>query len=324
MTEPSRLARLNAIKLAALVRDHLGADEEFVPGEFPGGAALLRGSQAWVLVAERPERSLGAALAWALRQGATSLDLVADTATGLLARRAASFTLPISVWHAEGRLLLPAVAEPLPVPPAVPDAHRAFVDVIAQSGATPHEEFGVLSGEVKGLEVCRVVDDEYLHSTRLEVGVGVHDREAFAMLHGDQPAPVALARVVGAVTEHRGAGPTGHPLSRLAQERWLRARLVDDPALIGATEVVLAEPPVPRLNLKDPVPCVAVATVAGEQVAVVCSMGVDLDAVPYAVDARAALGLERCLLVVPARDALPVQHLLADAVRPPVSIVPVD
>jgi hypothetical protein len=81
---------------------------------------------------------------------------------------------------------------------------------------------------------------------------------------------------------------------------------------------------VPRLNLKDPVPCVAVATIEGERVAVVCSMGVDLDAVPYAVDARVALGLPRCLLVVPTRDAIPVQHLLAEAARPAVTIVPVD
>jgi hypothetical protein len=324
MTDPSRLARLNAIKLATLVRDHVGGEPELEPGEFPGGAALRLGGDAWVLLADRPERGLGAAMAWALRQGATGLQLVAESATGLLARRAAAFTLPISVWHAEGRVLLPALAEPLPEPPPVPAAHRDFIDVIVQSGAVPHEEFGVLSGEVRGLEVCRVVDDPYLHTIRLEVGVGVHDREAFAALHGDQPAPVALARVVEAVTKYRVLGLTGHPLGRLAQERLLRARLVDAPELIGAEAVVLAEPPVPRVNLKDPVPCVAVATIGGERVAVVCSMGVDLDAVPFAVDARAAVGLERCLLVVPTRDAIPVQHLLAAAVRPSVVIVPVD
>jgi hypothetical protein len=324
MTDPSRHARLNAIKLAALVRDHVGDTVDLVPGEFPGGAALRRADEAWVLVAQAPARGLGPALAWAIRQGATSLHVVAETATGLLARRAAAFTMPVSVWHAEGRVLLPALAEPLPDPPAVPATHREFIDTIVQSGAVPHEEFGVLSGEVQGLEVCRVVDDPYLHVTRLEVGVGLHDREAFATLHGDQPAPVALARVVDAVTRHRGQELTGHPLGRLAQERLLRARLVADPNLIGATQVVLAEPPVPRTNLKDPVPCVAVATIEGDRVAVVCSMGVDLDAVPYAVDARAALGLQRCLLVVPSRDAIPVQYLLAAAARPPVIIVPVD
>ena len=325
MNDPSRLARLNAIKLAALVRDHLGGDDpQLVPGEFPGGAALRRGDEAWVLLAERPERGLGGALAWAIRQGAAALHVVAESATGLLARRAAGFSLPVSVWHAEGRILLPAVAEPLPVPGEVPPAHREFAAVIAEAGAEPQEEFGVLSGEVAGLEVCRVVHDPFLDVDRLEVGVGAHDREAFLALHGDRPSAPALADVVRSVTEHRLSGATVHPLARLAQERLLRARLVESPGTIGASSVVPAPPPVPRPNLKDPVPCCATAVVDGRTVAVVCSAGVDLDAVPFAVDARAALGTEECLLVVPRRDAIEVQRLLAAAAQPPVTIVPVD
>jgi hypothetical protein len=51
---------------------------------------------------------------------------------------------------------------------------------------------------------------------------------------------------------------------------------------------------------------------------------VDLDAVPYAVDARLAAGIELCVLVMPHRDVLPVQQLLAGTASPPVTIVPVD
>jgi hypothetical protein len=329
MNDPSRLARLHSIKLAALVRDHLGGHPALLPGEFADGAALLcddprSTNTAWVLVAERPERGLGAALAWALRQGASALHLVAENGTGLLARRAGGFGFPVVVWHAEGRTLLPAVPEPLPVPPPVPDAHRAFTETIVDAGATPGEEFGVLFGEVAGLEVCRVVDDPYLQILRLEVGVGVHDREAFLALHGDRPSAPALADVVQAVVRHRVRPGTGHPLSWLAQERLLRAELVAHPELIGASSVELAAPPVARTNLKDPVPCVAVAVIDGVRTTVVCSVGVDLDAVPYCVDARLATGVGRCVLVVPRRDALPVQQLLADVASPPVAIVPVD
>jgi hypothetical protein len=329
MNDPSRLARLNNIKLTALVRDHLGGDPTFRPGEFAGGAALLHGDEsadvdAWVLLAERPDRGLGAALAWALRQGATALHVVAESGTGLLARRANGFALPIGVWHAEGRMLLPAVAEPLPTPPAVPETHQAFTDTIREAGATPGEEFGVLFGEVAGLEVCRVVDDPYLHSVRLEVGVGAHDREAFLALHGDKPSAPALADVVRSVVRHRVRPGTGHPLSWLAQERLLRAELVAHPEMIRASWVAIAAPPVPRTNLKDPVPCVAVAEIDGVRTTVVCSVGVDLDAVPYCIDARLAAGIEPCVLVVPRRDVLPVQQLLAEAASPPVTIVPVD
>ncbi len=323
MNDPSRLARLNAIKLAALVRDHQGGEPDLQPGEFAAGAGLVLDGEAWVLLADKPERGLGGAVAWALRQGCTALHVVAETATGLLARRAAGFVVPISVWYAEGRVLLPAVPEQLPGSPEVPATHREFFGLIADSGAEPREEFGVLFGEVAGLEVCRVVDDAHTGETRLEVGVGAHDREAFLALHGDRPSAPALAEIVQVVTKHRLHGATGHPLSKLGQERLLRWRLVHDPSLIGAAHVELAPPPVPRPNLKDPVPCCAVAVIDGVPTAVVCTVGVDLDAVAYAIDARQSLGLESCVLVMPARDALDVQRLLAGATRPPIVIVPV-
>ncbi len=324
MNDPSRLARLNSIKLAALVRDHLGGQPLLVAGEFAGGAGLRHGTDAWALLHHHPARGLGGALAWALRQGAASLHIVAEEATGLLARRAVHFAFPISVWHAEGRVLLPGVAEPLPVVPPVPAAHRELEDAIAAAGAVPGHEFGVLFGEVEGLEVCRVVDDEFTGAVRLEVGIGAHDREAFLALHGDRPSAPALADVVQSVVRHRVRPGTGHPLSRLAQERWLRARLVAEPSLLDATSIHIVEPPLPRPNLKDPVPCGAIATIAGESVLVVCSTGVDLDAVPFAVDARLSTGVERCMVVVPRRDALAVQELLAATARPPIAIVPVD
>ena len=327
VTDPARLARLHAVKLQALVRDHLGGGPEvaaaLVPGEFAAGAALLHGTDAWVLVADHPERGLGGALAWALRHGATGLHVVADTGTGQLARRAAHFSLPIQVWHAEGRALLPAVAEPLPEVGEVPAHHREFEPVMVVAGAVPLVEHGVLVGEVHGLEVCRVVDDPFTGDVRLEVGVGAHDREAFQMMHGNRPTTEALADVVRTVAEYRRPGAHGHPLNRLAQERAVRARLIADPGLIGASSLAAAQPPLPRPNLKDPVPCVARAVVDGAEVTVVCSVGVDLDAVPYAVDARAAVGTQHCLLVLPARDALPLQLQLAALASPPVEVVAV-
>jgi len=326
MNQSSRRPQLNAIKLRALVREHLGVDDATLPadaGEFGGGAALFVNSAAWVLLDERPERRLGAALAWALRREAAQLHVLADQATGVLARRAEGFDYPINVWHVEGRTLLPAVVEPLPGPPVVPSEHEIWTDVIAQGGALPVIEHGVLAGEVEGLEVCRVVTDADTGEVRLEVGVGAHDRGAFQMLHGNRPTTEALADVVGSVSSHRQLGAPRHPLNMLAQERALRARLVAEPHLIGATTVRAAGPPIPRPNVKDPIPCVAVATIDGRPVAVVCSSGVDLDLVPYALDARAALGVDECLLVLPARDALDIQRRLAMLAAPPLIVLPV-
>ncbi len=330
MNQPTRRSQLNAIKLRALVRDHLGVDDAAMPaesGEFGGGAALLFaspvGAAAWVLLDEHPERGLGAALAWALRKDAAELHVVADRATGTLARRAQGFSFPINVWHAEGRTLLPAVAEPLPVAPPVPAEHEIWTDVISQGGARPVIEHGVLAGEVEGLEVCRVVTDAYTDEVRLEVGVGAHDREAFQMLHGNRPTTEALADVVGSVGAHRQHGAPRHPLNMLAQERALRTRLVSEPQLIGAVSVTPSAPPVPRPNLKDPVPCVAIADIEGAPVVVVCSSGVDLDLIPYAIDARMAVSGGRCVVVLPGRDALDVQRRIAALASPPITVLTV-
>lgn len=315
--------QLLAIKLAALVRDHHApASVVLHPGEFGAGAALIAGSVAWVLLDDRPERGLGPALAWALRQKATEVNVLAEEGVGVLARRARGWTLPVHVWQIVGRALHPGVAESLPAAAALPSDHAPLEHLIRDAGAEPIVEHGVLRGEVDGLEVCRVVTDAYTGAVRLEVGVGAHDRDAFQLLHGDRPTGEALADVVRAVREHRRPGAARHPLNLLAQERALRARLVAEPSLINATHVRPVAPPIPRVNVKDAVPCVAQATIVSHQVTVVCSTGVDLDVVPFAIDAMAAAGTDECLIVLPARDALDVQLLLAAAAPGSIAIAP--
>ncbi len=258
LNAPSRRNQLVAIKLRALVGDHLATDD-VAPGTPIGvGAALVHGDAAWVYLDDKPGTRLGAALVWAKRSGATTVQVIAEADTGILARRASAFRLPIDVWHAEGRILLPAVAEPILEPHEAPTHHDSFRELITRGGATPSVEHGVLVGEVNGLEVCRVVDDPYLHVSRLEVGVGAHDREAFQMLHGDRPAVESLARIVDAVASHRQPGARQHPLNQLGAERLLRWRAEQEPGLVGATVITPMNPPVVRANLKDPVPCAAI------------------------------------------------------------------
>ena len=288
-----------------------------------------------MLIDGRADRSLGAALVWAVRRSATHLHVIAEHDTGLLARRATAFSLPITVWFADGRTLLPAIAEPLPTRLAVPEEHEALRSMIVEAGATPNAEHGVLFGEVRGLEVCRVVaspttgflgevsdlaraDDD---GVRLEVGVGAADREAFQMLHGEIPTVAALADIVSTVQAHRSTGSPQHPLNRLGIERFLRWQAEESPVLVGCTELTPAEPPVPRPNLKDPVPCVARGVrTDGTLARVVFSSGVDLDALPYVADVQ-AMGGEPVVLVLPARDLLPIVSKVAGLLEHPVTVV---
>lgn len=284
----------------------------------------MSGDHAWVL-AEEPHHGLGAAMAWAIRHDITSLDVVAEGAerVGVMSRRAALFDADIRVWGLDGRDLRVGAAarrsaEPQPLP-----AHLAFIADIEAAGATPCVEYGVVAGEVFGLEVCRVLTDPTSGEDRLEVGIGAHDRETFQLLHGDRPTVEALADVVASVAEVRTPGSPSHPLNRLAAERLLRARIVSDPSLIGATVAVTAPPPVRRQNVKDAMPCVAIAEIGERPCTVVCSTGVDLEAVPFAADAADMLGLSSVRVAVPATDAIDIQQRLVALLRVPAAIVPV-
>jgi hypothetical protein len=326
LDQSDRRSRLRSVKLQALVRDHLGHDIDPVVGAFPPGAAIVVDGSAWVLGEDEPARGLGPALAWALRNGATSLHVLANRDTGLLARRAAALTFPIEVWHVDERSLLPAVVEPLPAPPPASPAHLALIDTIIAGGAEPTVEHGVVTGEVRGLEVCRVVDDPHTGAVRLEVGVGAHDREAFTIMHGDVPTVDALAGVVRAVDEYRRPGAPQHPLNRLVPERLLRWQLIEDAGVLGLASIERIQPPLPRPNVKDRVPCVALGhRDDGGEVVLVCSVGVDLDLVPYAIDARrSASGVDggEVWLVAPERDLVPVTAELAALADQAVSLVP--
>jgi hypothetical protein len=225
------------------------------------------------------------------------------------------------VWHADERTLWPAVPEPFVQAEPPPPEHLAFRELIESSGAEPVIEHGVLAGEVRGLEVCRVVDDPVVGEPRLDVGLGHHDRDAFAMIHGAVPTAESLARVVAAVAEHRRLDAPPHPFNRLARERLLRWQLIQDPSPIDAEQLRPSDPPVPRENLKDPVPCVAVGTDRqGRSIVAVCSVGVDLDLIPYAADARLAAEAaepgvrgkpSRLVVITPSRDRVKVTGELA-------------
>lgn len=320
--DEDRRGRLLGVKLTTLVREHLEVGTLAAqPSVFAPGSAVIVENAGWVLLDAAPQRGLGPSLAWAARSGVEALHLIAERETGLLARRAQAFEGPIDVWHADERRLLQAVAEPLVAPPPAPPEHLALVDLIRAGGAVPNVEHGVVVGEVRGLEVCRVVDTA-TGDVALEVGVGAHDRQAFAMMHGDVPTAVALADVVRVVTRYRDPSTPQHPLNRLGAERFLRWRLEQRPELIGARSVRPAEPPVPRPNLKDSFPCSAVADRDGVDVGVVCSWGVDLDVVPYTADVQAQYG--PAVIVVPSRDLLPVTRELAARLLRPIELIGVD
>lgn len=323
--DAERRSRLLSLKLRALVRDHTGGDDSGDVAVFEPGAALVRKDAIWLLVDSDTERAFGRALAWSLARDESNrvpVKILVERDSGLLARRAELFDLDIEVWHVDERSLLPAIADPhLPRMTAKPD-HLACADVIESSGAEVNVEHGVVVGEVAGLEMCRVIDDETTGETRLEVGIGAHDREAFAMVHGHLPTAEALRQVIDAVAPHRVEGAAPHPFNQFGAERLLRWQVVNEPSRAGFVTLTPAEPPVVRKNLKDAVPCVARGmTVDGHDAVAVFASGVDLDVVPFAVDAAAREGVDHVVVALRSRDVVPSIERLATASRTPVTVV---
>lgn len=290
-----------------------------------GGAALVDGATGWILLAGEAAARLGAALAWARRARVTDVQVVVDgaEAAGLVARRAALCSPRPTVWTIDASALVPADPAPVPVPLPAPPAPGVRA-LLVEAGLAVVDEDGMALGELLGLEVARIIHGS--NGAVLEVGVGRADRELTAMAHAELSDPERLARVVDIVARNRRPGAAPHPINQLVPERWLRATLVGDPALVGAAALRPVPSVVPRRNLKETAVATAVGTdLDGRPLVVTCSTGVDLDLVVAAADDRGAHAPgARLVLAVPTHGALALTRELAGALDPPAEVLPID
>lgn len=332
-------SRLVAAKLTALVRAHVtteggGGSETPVIADaapLPIGAGLVADSTAWVFLDGTSGAGLGPALAWAERRGAAGLAVIVDTPidAAVVARRAAAFALPVAVWSVEGTRLVPVSPGPA-APVSAPDPlHLEAAALLVDVGADVVVEHGVVSGEVCGLEVARVVTVD--GRAVVQPGVGRNDRDGHAILLGATPLDddaalrSTLERVVADVRRHRsGVGADHHPLGRLARSRWLRHAIARTPEVVGADHLEPTEPISPRVSVDDDGPALATGvTVTGQPLVVACSASIDLDVIPVAADARSLVGGPdaRLVVVVPHRYVVPATRRLARQLLDPAELV---
>lgn len=318
--DSQRLRALRTSKLRSIASSHFGVDDLDVR-PFDDGAFAFDGHTAFALLEDSADQGLGPALAFSLQQGARELTVLASDHSGDLARQASYFNSDINVYaNAGDEPSLASATEFVEMLPLDSSAER-FRELLVTSGAEVVEEHGVLAGEVMGLEVARVVGlgDE----AHLEVGVGRNDREAFSMLYQHMSADEALEKVVATVSEQRRAGAENHALNLMAVERWLRAILIQEPSLIGVTDLGAVAPIVKRPFVDSAGPSPAIGTDAdGSQVVVVCSVGVDLSLVPLAADYFARSGATGQLwVVVPKRDVYKSTRSILDLLHHPCRVV---
>jgi hypothetical protein len=330
----SHASRLAQLRLRAIV----GVRSDVEVSEFGQAVGLVVDDVAWVYVTGRHERSLGPALMWALRNDANALKLFSSECAGDLARISTHFDFVIEVFEVDAagvaRVAGPKIVEKI----EVSVADEMFAEFIKSAGADVVREHGVISGEVCGLEVCRVVratdsgefggagESGEASDSELEIGVGAHDRETFKLLHGRTATIESLRKVIAEVAARRAVGAQVHPLNRLARERMLRHYVCQSPQLVGAKSLQVAQPPIVRTNLKDVVPCCAVGvSLTGEKVIVIFNVGVDPDVVSFGADARGQInGSAELIFAMPTRDIMPAVERVAQMLRRPARFVGVE
>ena len=277
--------RLAAVKLRAIASTIGFKPESATNQDFPFGAGLTHEHRGALYVTRDHIRTIGPTLLWMQKHHLTEVDLVIEGDAGIPARRAQSLTCNLRVWQMLNGTLQPA--QPAPHLPKIqpPDSHEQFTSLIQQCGADVVREHGILTGEVLGLEVCRVVDTP--EGPKLEIGVGAHDRETFQLVNAHRTIEESLTQVVATVTQYRAPGAEPHPLNRLAPERRLRHHILNNPHLVNATALQPAEPPVIRHNLLDASACIAQGTTtSNEPLIVAITATVDVDIVTFAIDAQ--------------------------------------
>lgn len=320
-----------------------------LPGLPEGTVAADAAGETWLLVEHEPAASLGAAL-YALDrhdrwEGAHII--AGEASADLVALRLAPFTDPPDVWsEREGgieRHERPSLDEA-----AASIGPATFADVTTLTDAVPggsdadalvaairdrHPELLVepagdaVAFTYLGLEVARLAPGE--GALVFEVGVGEHDQDARRTVVGHRVvdrdshrADLAdLEYAVGIVRRHRRVTGPPHPLKRLRRSRWLRALVIEEPALVslaadhelrpirdlGTTRSLRADPPAPAVG-------------AGQ--VVVCSVGIDLGLVPAAAtlwlqaSTPEAASWPRLTVAVPPRDDHPVTRALLARVVP--------
>lgn len=323
--DDSQRARLARLKVRAAARRILGEGTELVDAQLGSGAAVHDGDNAVVYADASdtenvPFRGIGTAVAWAAKAGlGGKLHVVTEDAAGVLARLATHLARPPQVWQLDPTTFAPspADAQPWKPSPAPTAAELEAIQPLLDAGAELVVEAGVVVAEVLGLEVGRVVNGT------LEIGVGRFDRAAAVVMEAVRGREDLISGVVNVVRQYRHPGAELHVLNRLARERWLRADIVAEPAKVGAAWLVPVETTVVRSSLIASVPAPAVGElVDGAALLVATSVGVDLEAVILAADARAAHAPGATLVVaLPARDHYPALTALAGQLREPARLV---
>ncbi len=288
---------------------------------FGAGAALVHDADAWVYIPNAPRGSLGAAVTWAIAQGANQVQFLVDGAATNEAFSAQGFSEPApQVWSVTGRSISMASAQTPVVEPA--PACPEQMAVLREAGLDVVIDHGVWIGELNGLELARVGHRDGVCS--IDIGVGAYDQFASSALAGDRDPAEALATVVDMVSPHRVPGAAPHPMGRLVRSRWLRAQAVRAPDQFGLDRLDPIPLLEPRPGLMESQPAAALGHRGDETVLAVFSVGLDLGVAETAAGLVAMHQPASAIIAMPQRDQHPRIIDAAGLLACPTKVVPMN
>jgi len=229
----------------------------------------------FVVISAAGPKPFGASLIWALRSNLSRLTLMVDAGAdpGVHARRAEALADPPSVLAVDGIDLEPVEPSSLMPTQPMPDGIEEGVRAMSDAGLDVVGIDGVAIGEYLGLEVARVCLVDGV--CEVHVGIGAFDREANLVLHPGRSTDQSLRSTIQEVARQRQAGSLNHPLATIDRERWILKMLIDNPSLVGLSELQRLPVVRSRRGLKEALPAAAMSSTDDSRVMVVAGSGVD-------------------------------------------------
>ena len=313
MIDVDRRAGLNQAKMDSLLRETF-PDSQFEPIQTKIGAMRSNGTQKFLYAPNENVSPLAISLALATDE--TDINLVVDASDHLLLEQTMGLATKHRLWVVEGNKLVPHPELKLEERHAPQPLNPTIASLLETNGCEIVQENGMTKGEIKGLEVARVVEGSEGESA-LQVGVGIYDQEAHKLVDGNESTEEKLSRVVSEVLHYRNKQARPHPLNRVSRPKWLISELVNSPENSGLEEVRRLPVATESKAITETTPAAALARAENTKVLIVASVGVDLNAIPIASGLSVSTQADEIWMIQSERDKYPVLERQAKHLKVP-------
>ncbi len=301
MIDVERRAELNQAKLNVLLKNTF-PDEVFEPIYSNSSSIYSNGKQRFLYAPEQRVSPLAIALATETNELQTNL--VVDNSEPVLLQQTHGLNAEIILWIIDDDRVVQHPDSAIEERTEINVLGEDFKELLKASGCDVVQEHGVLKGEIKGLEVARVVINDEGQQV-LQVGVGAYDQEAHKILDSQQTPEEKLFRVISQVMEYRNQKSEPHPLNRVARAKWMITEIVTSPKNFGLEEVQSLSMLEEVDTVTENHPAAAIGRTGAGSVLIVASSGIDLQTIPVAAGLLASTGAEEVWIALSPKDRHP-------------------